>query len=1300
MSVRTGTNFSTGSAPSKMPGPLSSLLSVVVAFVLLISVLVILPGGAQAASVIEVDDDADPAWYDATHVHTIEEGIAAALDGDTVLVHPGLYLGTATINKRLNLLSTDGAASTIVRSTGTYGIRIYSDWVNVTGLTSESADYGVHAVSFDHCTVQDCVVRNSDYGIYFHTTQDSKLLRCNVSGCSNYGIFIYNSPGMMVDGNWVNGTGPLDNSYGLFVRASDEAVLERNRVFNNSGYGLRIFENDDLRLENNTMEGNGRIGLSLEVDTATRLRNNTFNGNQHDLYILGNSLATFWQDIDISNQVTSGPIYYYLGASNLTVPSDAGMVGLVQCTNVTVEGLDISHAGQGVVLAHSYGCVLDHLNLDGCYEGIELYYSDLNEILSCTVNGSDQDGLLSRMSTDNLIADCSFINGGEGNLGNGIYGEFSHNTRVERCNVSGNRLHGVAFKDSNYCHVNETLAQNNEHGNGIFAYLSNYFSARGNNVSGNGNGILVSQSSSNCYLSDNIVLNNTQQSSKHGIEVYYSDLAVLINNTVAGNQDGIWIYMSDDAVLRFNTVSGGSYYGGIYVYGALFVMLENNTVMDNIKGIYVNNPGPAFYDYNNSVIANNTLLDSSEEGLRIDGRFKNATIAHNVIEGAGAGYYGISLSDLTRDSLIYDNRIVCPWNAYDAGTNNAWNISRSAGSNIMGGIWLGGNYFSNYSGPDADMDGIGDVPYAIAGPGGSQDMLPLIRETAPPSPPLDLSAAGGVEQVQLDWSPPVDDGGSAVVNYSLYRGASPGSLSLLIKIGNLTSYLDTDVAAGETYFYAVSAHNIAGEGEMSEVRSATVLDVPSAPTLLGLDPDDGQVHVTWQAPADLGGSAITNYTVYRGATAGSLTQLVKLGNVTSYLDTDVTTGQTYYYSVSAHNIAGEGAMSGALSTIVLDVPSAPTLLDLDPGDGQVMLTWQAPADIGGSAITNYTVYRGPTAGSMTQLVKLGNVTSYLDADVINGNEYFYAISASNAIGEGPLCGAVNCTPTWPEHHPSCAITAPAGTYVNSSNVSMSWTMSDEVSGIDFAEVQLDAGDWVFKDDAVSHVFVGVADGAHTLSLRVLNNAGYANSTSLAIIVDTVPPSILNSSWSQAGANGTLTMGFSEAMGSVQGQIDGQPVSFTLLDMNATAVVALAPGVHNLTITGTDLAGNTLSDAAPFQFTVMQASLPISGRVVDDDGNPISGALVDIDGVLATTDSDGWFFCSVSPGEHDITISAEGMQDYIGQLTVDEEGEQGDFTLTPTDDGGGGMDWTLLIVLIVVVLALLILLLLFWRRRRK
>ena len=62
-------------------------------------------------------------------------------------------------------------------------------------------------------------------------------------------------------------------------------------------------------------------------------------------------------------------------------------------------------------------------------------------------------------------------------------------------------------------------------------------------------------------------------------------------------------------------------------------------------------------------------------------------------------------------------------NAYDSG-NNFWNTTNSTGPNIIGGPYIGGNYYSDYNFTDTDGDGFGDIPYNIPG-GNSQDYLPI-----------------------------------------------------------------------------------------------------------------------------------------------------------------------------------------------------------------------------------------------------------------------------------------------------------------------------------------------------------------------------------------------------------------------------------------------------------------------------------------------------------------------------------------------------------------------------------------------
>jgi fibronectin type 3 domain-containing protein len=89
---------------------------------------------------------------------------------------------------------------------------------------------------------------------------------------------------------------------------------------------------------------------------------------------------------------------------------------------------------------------------------------------------------------------------------------------------------------------------------------------------------------------------------------------------------------------------------------------------------------------------------------------------------------------------------------------------------------------------------------------------------------------------------------------------------------------------------------------------------PALPSVTSLSGTLGNTQNVLNWPAATGnGASITNYKIYRGATAGSETLLTTIGNVLTYTDTGLTNGTTYYYKVSAVNSVGEGPLSNEIN---------------------------------------------------------------------------------------------------------------------------------------------------------------------------------------------------------------------------------------------------------------------------------------------------------------------------------------------------------------------------------------------------
>src|SRR5437773_1332769 len=294
----------------------------------------------------------------------------------------------------------------------------------------------------------------------------------------------------------------------------------------------------------------------------------------------------------------------------------------------------------------------------------------------------------------------------------------------------------------------------------------------------------------------------------------------------------------------------------------------------------------------------------------------------------------------------------------------------------------------------------------------------------PPDPPQGLTATAGDGTVDLAWSAPGSDGGSPVTNYKVYRGTSQNGESFLTELGDVLSYSDTGLNNGQTYYYYVTAVNSIGDSGPSNEASATPnapATPPGAPQSLTATAGDATVVLAWSPPSSDGGAPITNYKVYRGTSSNGEKFLADAGPVLAYTDTSVNNGRTYYYQVTAKNAAGEGPPSNEASATPnppATPPDAPQGLTATAGDGTVDLAWSAPGSDGGSPITNYKIYRGGSSNGETLLDTIGDVLSYTDTSVTNGNTYYYKVTAVNEVGEGPPSNEASATPVSGQTVPS------------------------------------------------------------------------------------------------------------------------------------------------------------------------------------------------------------------------------------------------------------------------------------------
>ena len=290
------------------------------------------------------------------------------------------------------------------------------------------------------------------------------------------------------------------------------------------------------------------------------------------------------------------------------------------------------------------------------------------------------------------------------------------------------------------------------------------------------------------------------------------------------------------------------------------------------------------------------------------------------------------------------------------------------------------------------------------------------------------------------------------------------------EIANTTavSSIVTGLTTGTMYYFRVAAYRNGGEGEISAYVSAKP-DRPDTPTgVKAMVESASSITITWNAVSGAAG-----YYIYRSTTSGgTYTQVGSPVTGTTFTNTGLGSGATWYYKVAAHNTIGTSEQSAYVYATIA-VPATPTGLTAAATANGISLSWNTVA-----GAIEYRVYRSTTSGGTYSQIGTADTNAYADTGLATGL-YFYKIAAYNGAGSSAQTAYVS-TFTGP---------APANvtaTAQSSNSITISWA---SVSGASYY--------WVYRSTTGVGTFESVGSD---ISGTSYTNTGLSGGTTYYYIV--------------------------------------------------------------------------------------------------------------------------------------------------------------------------------------------------------
>ncbi|SFD89922.1 Ig-like domain (group 3) [Chitinophaga sp. CF118] len=549
-------------------------------------------------------------------------------------------------------------------------------------------------------------------------------------------------------------------------------------------------------------------------------------------------------------------------------------------------------------------------------------------------------------------------------------------------------------------------------------------------------------------------------------------------------------------------------------------------------------------------------------------------------------------------------------------SNNKPTITGSAEANstviiYKGGVVLdsvianaSGNY--TYTFATALVDGTYSITVKDKDAAGNVSaMSPALSITidtgAPATPPAPV-LVGGINGVINDATPDIRGVAEANSTVTIYSDGVQVGTTTTGASGSYTYTFTTNLTDG-AHAITVTATDAAGNTSAASPALNIKVDTqapatPPAPLLVG-----GTNDLTTDPTPDIKGSAEPNSTVTiysDGAMVATVTADAS-GNYTYTFTNELLDG-VHSVTVTATDAAGNTSAASPALNFTVDAhgparPPAPVLIG-----GVNGVTADATPDISGKAEANsiVTIYSEGVAVGTAKADASGNYTYTFTTNLTDG-DHIITVTATDAAGNiSPVSPALNFSV---DAHAPGRPTAPVlvgsdNGLINSSNPTITGkaepnsTVTVYNNGVIAGTAPVNAsGNYTFTFPTA------VPDGPHTITVTATDAVGNISESSpaLDIIIDTKAPSTPTTPILVDGINGVIKtnkptiIGTAEANSTVTIYDGDVAVGTTTADANGNWTYTFDPaiknGLHVVTVTATDAAGNTSGKSADLPFAV-------------------------------------------------------------------------------------------------------------------